>query len=252
MDGNGRWAQERGQPRIDGHRAGAKTVRDIVTYARELGIRYLTLYAFSTENWGRPETEVQGLMSLLADYLTEERPTLLKNRIELGTIGNTDKLPAVVRLLLADVKRATKGLDGMRLTLALSYSSKDEIVRAVKTMAQNVDDGKLDPEKIDAELLAKHLDTHGMPDPDLLIRTSGEQRISNFMLWQLAYSEFYFTDVAWPDFSRAVFDQALAAYCRRERRFGLTGAQVTTPNHVAGTPANTNTNTNTNSNNTPS
>ena len=220
MDGNGRWAQERGHARLEGHRAGAKTVREIVTHARELGVRYLTLYAFSSENWGRPGDEVEGLMELLAQYLIEERPTLLKNRIELSTIGATKKLPSIVRDLLDEVMGVTKGLDGMRLTLALSYGARDEIVRAVQ---QLVDDGV---QVVDEKAIAARLDTRDMPDPDLLIRTSGEMRVSNFLLWQIAYAELYVTDVPWPAFTKDRFDEALAAYAKRQRRFGLTGAQV--------------------------
>ncbi|MFZ9886262.1 MAG: isoprenyl transferase [Myxococcota bacterium] len=226
MDGNGRWAEDRRLPRLEGHRAGARTVRDITTYARELGVRYLTLYAFSSENWGRPGHEVGGLMELLREYLVEERKTLLDNRIELSTIGDTARLPAAVRLLLNDVMGATRGLDGMRLTLALSYGGRDEILRAVRGIAHAVDRGDLDPEEISAAHLEDRLDTAGVPDPDLLIRTSGEQRISNFLLWQLAYAELYFTEVPWPAFARADLDKALVAYANRQRRFGLTGGQV--------------------------
>jgi undecaprenyl diphosphate synthase len=227
MDGNGRWALERGLPRLEGHRAGARTVRDITTYCRELGVRYLTLYAFSSENWGRPKDEVGGLMQLLHDYLVEERPTLLNNGIELCTIGATDKLPLFVRALLAGVREATKGQNGMRLTLALSYGSREEIVRAVKSIAADVKSGALKADAIDDTLISSRLDTADMPDPDLMIRTSGEMRISNFMLWQLAYTELYVTPVAWPDFTRAQLDEAFASFHKRQRRFGLTGTQVT-------------------------
>ena len=220
MDGNGRWAQERGMARLEGHRAGAKAVRDVTTYCRELGVRYLTLYAFSSENWGRPEDEVGGLMQLLHEYLVEERATLLKNDIELRTIGAVDKLPLFVRTVLGVVKEATKGLTGMRLTLALSYGGRDEIVRAVQSLI----DDKV--RTVDEKAISKRLDTADMPDPDLMIRTSGEMRISNFMLWQLAYSELYVTDVPWPAFSRAHVDEAFASYRARQRRFGLTGAQA--------------------------
>ena len=220
MDGNGRWAEDRGLDRIEGHKAGAKTVRDITTYCRELGVRYLTLYAFSTENWGRPDLEVGGLMELLRQYLVDEKATLLKNQIELRTIGAVEKLPLLVRTLLDNVKNATRGLDGMRLTLALSYGSREEIVRAVQKL---VDDGV---KKIDERAIASRLDTSDMPDPDLLIRTSGEMRVSNFMLWQIAYTELYITRVAWPDFTRAQLDEALGAFQKRQRRYGLTGAQT--------------------------
>lgn len=226
MDGNGRWAEERGEPRLFGHTAGAQTVRDITTYARELGIQYLTLYAFSSENWSRPDGEVSGLMDLLREYLVDEQKTLTDNGIRLASIGDTDRLPLPVRLLLDSVKKATAGLDGMQLTLALSYGSRDELLRSVQRIAREVDRGELDPDEIGEEHVARGLWTHDMPDPDLLIRTSGEQRISNFLLWQLAYAELYFADVAWPAFGRAAFDEALAAYGQRDRRFGLTGAQA--------------------------
>ncbi len=226
MDGNGRWAQERGLARLEGHRAGAKTVADITTYCRELGVKYLTLYAFSSENWARPAPEVGGLMQLLADYLMQERPTLLKNGIELHTIGNVDKLPLFVRALLAAVKEASKGQTGMRLTLALSYGAREEITRAAKSLAADVKAGRLAIDAIDEQLLAQRLDSADMPDPDLLIRTSGEMRLSNFMLWQLAYTELFISDVAWPAFTRAHLDEAFAAFHKRQRRFGLTGAQV--------------------------
>jgi undecaprenyl diphosphate synthase len=226
MDGNGRWARERGEERIVGHRAGAKAVRDITTYARELGIRYLTLYAFSSENWGRPDGEVSGLMDLLREYLIEEKKTLLDNGIRLTTIGDVARLPAPVRLLLDDVMDATKELSGMQLTLALSYGSRDEVLRATRALAKQVDRGEIEIDDIDEAAFSAELWTRDMPDPDLLIRTSGEQRISNFLLWQLAYAELVFAQVAWPDFTRDRFDEALASFGARERRFGLTGAQV--------------------------
>jgi len=220
MDGNGRWAKERGHERSAGHRAGAATVRDITTYARELGVRYLTLYAFSSENWGRPDREVAGLMDLLREYLVEERQTLLDNGIRLSTIGDVGKLPAPVRLLLDDVARATEHLDDMRLTLALSYGARDELVRATRALARRVDRGELSLDEIDEEAFAAALWTHDLPDPDLLIRTGGEQRISNFLIWQSAYAELYFTEQLWPDFDRRAFDAALEEYARRSRRFG--------------------------------
>jgi undecaprenyl diphosphate synthase len=219
MDGNGRWAEERGLERIEGHKAGAKTVREVTTYCRELGVRYLTLYAFSTENWGRPDVEVGGLMQLLHQYLVEERATLLKNDIELRIIGAVEKLPLLVRTVLGAVKEATRGLSGMRLTLALSYGSREEIVRAARKCVED----KVD---VDEKNLSARLDTGDMPDPDLMIRTSGEMRISNFMLWQLAYTELWITPVAWPDFGKPHVDEAFAAYRTRQRRFGLTGAQL--------------------------
>lgn len=226
MDGNGRWAQERGLERLEGHRAGARSVRKIVTHAREIGIRYLTLYAFSSENWGRPGNEISGLMDLLAEYLIEEKETMLKNQIELSTIGVTERLPAPVRHLLQSACQETRGLDGMRLTLALSYGARNELLRAVRKLALRVDRGELEPDEVGEADLVAALDTHDLPDPDLLIRTSGEQRLSNFLLWQLAYAELWFTPVAWPEFTPAHFDEAVQIFQGRQRRFGLTAAQI--------------------------
>jgi len=229
MDGNGRWAQARGMPRIEGHRAGAKTVDTIVTYCRELGVQALTLYAFSSENWARPVDEVSGLMGLLTDYLTRERRKMLDNGIRLGAIGNTGKLPLAVRVLHEAVKRDTAKGDGMRLTLALSYGSREEIVRGVRSIAEGVAKGELSPKAIDEAMISESLDTAELgdvADPDLIIRTSGEQRLSNFLMWQAAYSEFYFAQEAWPDFDRASLNRALLAYASRRRRFGMTDAQL--------------------------
>jgi undecaprenyl diphosphate synthase len=229
MDGNGRWAQKRLLPRVLGHREGAKSVRKLVTYAREIGIRYLTLYAFSTENWGRPDLEVSALMMLLRDYLEDERPTIMDNNIKLSTIGATERLPAFVRDPLVELMRDSSDHNGMQLTLALSYSGKEEITRACRALAESVARGELKPESITPEMVANRLDTAGMPDPDLLIRTSGEQRISNFMLWQLAYTELYITQTMWPEFDEEAFNQALAAYQTRTRRFGKTSEQLPEP-----------------------
>ncbi|MCP4502048.1 MAG: isoprenyl transferase [Deltaproteobacteria bacterium] len=226
MDGNGRWAKKRGGERVDGHKAGAQTVREIVTFAREIGIRYLTLYAFSSENWGRPEDEINALMKLLSSYLTEEKQTLLDNDIELFTIGETKKLPLVVRGLLTATKAATRNLGGMRLTLALSYGARDEMVQAVQSIAKDVKKGKLKPTDINEDTISQRLHTKDMPDPDLLLRTSGERRISNFLLWQLAYSELSFIEMSWPEFSKEAFVDALHDYASRQRRFGLIGAQT--------------------------
>jgi undecaprenyl diphosphate synthase len=227
MDGNGRWAEEQGLPRLAGHKEGARVVRDITTHCRELGLTHLTLYAFSTENWGRPDDEVEGLMELLQAYLQDELPTLKKNGVRLQSIGDTSKLPFLVRTLLESTKVATRDLTGMTLTLALSYGGRDEIVAAARALAEQVKNKTLTPKDITADLFAAHLQTAGMPDPDLLIRTSGELRISNFLLWQIAYAELWVTDVAWPDFRRSHFDTALAAFKKRQRRFGKTGAQLT-------------------------
>ena len=226
MDGNGRWAEERKQPRIFGHQQGAVTVRDITTACRERGVKYLTLYSFSTENWSRPDDEVSGLMDLLRTYLKDELPTLQKNGVRLNTIGDTSRLPLLVRTGLEAVKAATSSLTGMTLTLALSYGSRDEIVGAAKKLASDVKAGKVALDAIDDKAFAARLETAGMPDPDLVIRTSGEQRISNFLLWQLAYAELYFSPVAWPDFTRERLDEALADFSSRQRRFGKTGAQM--------------------------
>ena len=226
MDGNGRWAEERGLERLQGHKQGALTVREITTACRERGVKFLTLYSFSTENWSRPVDEVDGLMDLLREYLRDELPTLKKNGVRLATIGDVARLPLVVRTGLEVTRQATANETGMQLTLALSYGSRDEIVDAVKSIARDVKSGRLDVDAVDHALFSSRLQTAGLPDPDLVIRTSGEQRISNFLLWQLAYAELWFTDVAWPDFGRAHLDAAFAAYGKRQRRFGKTGAQV--------------------------
>ncbi len=226
MDGNGRWAEQRGLPRLAGHKQGAVTVREITTACRELGVKYLTLYSFSSENWSRPADEVEGLMGLLHQYLNEELPTLKKNGVRLASIGDTARLPFMVRTLLEATKAATANETGMQLTLALSYGSRDEIVQAARRLAEDVKRGTIKPEAIDHAAFAARLETAGMPDPDLVIRTSGELRVSNFLLWQIAYAELYVTDVAWPDFGRAELAGALDAFRHRERRFGKTGAQV--------------------------
>ncbi|MGE5248101.1 MAG: isoprenyl transferase [Verrucomicrobiota bacterium] len=229
MDGNGRWAQQRGLPRVEGHRMGARAVREVVECARELGIPHLTLYAFSLENWGRPEPEVRTLMGLLQEFLVRELPLMQKHRIRLRTIGDVESLPFGVRQLLARTVAATAGYGEMTLTLALSYAGRNEIVRAVRTIAADAATGALAPEDITEEAFSGRLDTAGTPDPDLVIRTSGEIRISNFLLWQSAYAEFVFTDVLWPDFGKPEFLQALEEFSRRQRRFGLTGEQAGTP-----------------------
>ena len=226
MDGNGRWAQERGLPRIEGHKRGAVTVRDITTACRERGVKYLTLFSFSTENWSRPADEVEGLMDLLRSYLRDELPTLLKNGVRLASIGDVGRLPLLVRTGLEAVKAATASATGMQLTLALSYGGRDEIVQAAQKLARDVKGGRVDVDGIDQAAFASRLQTAGMPDPDLVIRTSGEMRISNFLLWQVAYAELFFADVAWPDFTRERLDEAIAAFHQRQRRFGKTGAQL--------------------------
>ena len=229
MDGNGRWASLRGLPRIEGHRMGVRSVRAVVECARELRIPCLTLYAFSLENWGRPEPEVLALMTLLKEFLVSERSLLRRHRIRLRVIGEISSLPSPVRRVLERTVSSTAKNTGMTLTLGLSYAGRNEIVRAARRLAAEAAEGKIAPEEITEEVFSSRLDTGGIPDPDLVIRTSGELRISNFLLWQSAYSEFAFTDVLWPDFGKAEFLQALDEYSRRHRRFGLTGEQAAKP-----------------------
>jgi undecaprenyl diphosphate synthase len=226
MDGNGRWAKKNDMGRIAGHRAGAESVRVVVETAREIGISCLTLYAFSAENWMRPSGEVKALMSLLVQYLRSEVKTMLKNDIRLMTIGNTKALPGHVKRILTKAIEETGRCQGMVLNLALSYSSRDEIMDAVKALLADVASGKIAVDDISQDALARYLNTAGLPDPDLLIRTSGEYRLSNFLLWQSAYTELYFTDVLWPDFRKEHFIEAIADYQARERRFGLISEQL--------------------------
>lgn len=224
MDGNGRWAKKRLINRIKGHEKGSEAVRTIVRTCREIGIPILTLYAFSTENWQRPKSEVTALMSLLKKFLESEKTEMLDNNIRLNAIGQTERLPEDVRKTLYKTMDLTKKNDGLRLNLALSYGGRSEILRMVKQIAKKVRDGHIDPDLITSELISEHLYTADMPDPDLLIRTSGEVRISNFLLWQIAYTEIYITDTLWPDFGKDEFVQILKDYQRRERRFGRTGS----------------------------
>lgn len=230
MDGNGRWAAGRGLPRIAGHRAGVDTVRSIVEECARLEIPYLTLFAFSTENWRRPEDEVGALMVLLDQYLKRELKTLMKNNVRLNTIGRLEDLPGNVRHTLEGVTGSSAGNSGLTLTLALSYSGRDDIVHGMQRIAKDVRDGRLEPEAIDDDIVTSSLDTGSgtieIPDPDLLIRTSGEMRISNFLLWQIAYSEFYVTEKLWPDFRETDLHAAIETYKKRERRFGMTSEQV--------------------------
>jgi len=220
MDGNGRWAKKRLLNRIKGHEKGSEAVRMVVRSCREIGIRYLTLYAFSTENWQRPKTEVEALMVLLRKFLQSERNELVENNIRLRVIGQVDRLPAEVRQALQETMAATQDKTGMDLILALSYGGRAEIVTMVQRLAEKSKRGLIEPESITAELVADHLFTRDIPDPDLLIRTSGEMRISNFLLWQIAYSEIFVTPTLWPDFSKDELLQILEDYQRRERRFG--------------------------------
>lgn len=226
MDGNGRWARKLGNQRLFGHKKGVKSVNTSVEIASELGVKYLTLYAFSTENWSRPKAEVDGLMSLLVSTIEDETPQLNKNNIRLNAIGNMDALPDGVREKLYKAINSTSQNTGLVLTLALSYSSRWEILNAVKNVCEDIQKGKLDIEAINEKTFSLYLTTQEMPDPELIIRTSGEQRISNFLLWQGAYSELYFSPVLWPDFSKDDFVNAIVDYQKRERRFGKTSEQV--------------------------
>jgi undecaprenyl diphosphate synthase len=226
MDGNGRWATQRGLTRIAGHRRGKDSVKEVVETARRLGISYLSLYAFSSENWQRPKDEVSALMRFLRHYLVTELKRMMKNGIRLLTIGNTRRLPREVQVALRDVVERTKGNTGMTVILAVSYGGREELTEAVRSVARRVRRGELAPEAIDEDVVAAHLGTAGIPDPDLLIRTSGEMRISNFLLWQIAYTEIYVTDTLWPDFREPQFLEALGQFQSRERRFGRTGEQT--------------------------
>ncbi len=226
MDGNGRWATNHGRPRLDGHRQGAESVRDITRASRELGIEALTLYAFSSQNWARPAEEVMGLMHLLRDFLIDERSEILDNQIRLEAIGDVERLPAMVTDPLQELRIASAGNRGMTLTLALSYGGRESIARAVRDAVRDAAAGKLRPEDVDVECFNRYLPTAMLPQVDLLIRTSGEQRISNFLLWEIAYAELVFIDVQWPEFRRAHLHQCLEQYAARERRFGLTSAQL--------------------------
>ncbi len=227
MDGNGRWAKKRMWNRLRGHREGAESVDVVTEAARKAGVEFLTLYAFSTENWSRPADEVNGLWTLLEEFLEKKREKLVRNRIRLHFIGHLEHLPERVRGKALEVKRATEehGWD-MTLTLALSYGSRDEIACATREIARKVKEGVIAPEDISDDLIRSHLFTADMPDPDLIVRTSGELRVSNFLLWQSAYAEYYFTETLWPDFREKEFLEALQAYQGRQRRFGKTGEQI--------------------------
>ncbi len=226
MDGNGRWAQERMLKRIIGHQKGVETVRSIVEESSMLGIQYLTLFAFSSENWLRPKSEVKSLMSLLKKYISMETPRMMKNNILFNVIGELEELPDDVKSAVENAVRKTSGNTGMVLTLALSYGARQEILRAVKNLADDIAAGKTDIGKLDENFFSGYLFTASLPEPDFLIRTSGEMRISNFLLWQIAYAELYFTEVNWPDFGKEEFYKALCDYQARERRYGLTSGQL--------------------------
>jgi undecaprenyl diphosphate synthase len=228
MDGNGRWAKEKGEDRLFGHMHGVESVRNIVEGCAELGVQYLTLYAFSTENWDRPEDEVTGLMELLVDTIRQEVPTLNKNNIRLHVIGDMDMLPANARKELGEALEETSKNTGLKLVMALSYSSRWEIKDAVKRLAGDVKEGSLSVEDITEDKFRQYLSTRNFPDPELMIRTSGEFRISNFLLYQMAYTELYFTDTRWPDFRKENLYEAIINFQGRERRFGKTSEQVST------------------------
>ncbi|MCR5154140.1 MAG: isoprenyl transferase [Lachnospiraceae bacterium] len=220
MDGNGRWAKKKGLPRSLGHRAGGKAVERICKDAYNMGVKYLTIYAFSTENWSRSQEEIDALMNILRDYLSDCIKQSNKNKMRVRIIGDISRLDEDIQKKIADLEEATKNNDGLRFFIALNYGGRDEIKRAVAGMLKDSKEGKLREEDITEEKISSYLDTKDCPDPDILIRTSGEQRLSNFLLWQLAYTEFYFTDVLWPDFSKKDLEKAIEYYNTRERRFG--------------------------------
>ena len=221
MDGNGRWAQERGQDRIHGHVNGVESVRRTINAALDNNIQFLTLYTFSTENWGRPAFEVEGLMELFCKCVVAEAPTLIEKSVKVNVIGDIENMPQNVQEHLHKIINLTKNGTDLTLILALNYSSRDEITRAVMKIARKIESNEMQPQNITQNLIEKHLDTAKYPDPDLIIRTSGECRLSNFLLWQSAYSEMYFTDTLWPDFNKESFDEALKEYSSRDRRFGI-------------------------------
>jgi undecaprenyl diphosphate synthase len=220
LDGNGRWAKSKGMPRNYGHTVGAKNVETVCQAADELGIEYLTLYAFSTENWNRPASEVEALMKLLESYLKNCIKTAEKNNMRVRVIGEIGRLSEKFQARIKELEEASSKNTGLNLTIAINYGSRDEMIRAMRRMTADVREGRLTEEEITEQVFASYLDTHELPDPDLLIRTSGEQRLSNYLLWQLAYSEFYFTDVPWPDFHKKELELAVEAYNNRDRRFG--------------------------------
>jgi len=226
MDGNGRWAQRRGLPRVEGHRRGARSVKEVVRAAREVGLRALTLYAFSSQNWHRPPDEVATLMQLLRDYVIDERPEIMNNGIRLIAIGDVDRLPDFVRDPLEALMRDSSGNRAMTLCLALSYGGRESIVSTARVLCELAARGALKPDEITEDRFSAALQTGGLPQLDLLIRTSGEERLSNFLLWEAAYAELYFTDIYWPDFGREELVKALESYWRRERRFGMTREQI--------------------------
>ena len=220
LDGNGRWAKAKGMPRNYGHAQGSKNVEKICEEAWRMGIKYLTVYAFSTENWNRPKDEVDALMKLLRNYMKTCLKTAAKNDMKVRVIGDITKLDEDIQKRILELEEATKDNGGLNFQIAINYGSRDEITRAVRALAEDVKEGKLAPEEVDEACIERYLDTHDIPDPDLLIRTSGEQRLSNYLLWQLAYTEFYFTDIPWPDFSKQELEKAIEQYNHRDRRYG--------------------------------
>lgn len=220
LDGNGRWAKAKGMPRNYGHMQGAKAVEDILEIARDMGIKYLTVYAFSTENWNRPETEVSALMTILRQYLKSSIKKSMKNNVRCRVIGERSKLSDDIQAAIKELEDTTAGNTGLQFTIAINYGSRDEITRAVRKIAARCKDGEFNPEDITEEMIASELDTADLPDPDLMIRTCGEQRISNYLLWQCAYTEFYYTDVCWPDFDENQLRMAVESYAGRTRKFG--------------------------------
>ena len=220
LDGNGRWAKAKGMPRNYGHAQGSKNVEKICEEAWRMGIKYLTVYAFSTENWNRPKEEVNALMKLLRNYMKTCLKTAAKNDMKVRVIGDITKLDEDIQKRILELEEATKNNGGLNFQIAINYGSRDEITRAVRALAEDVKKGKLMPEEVDETCIEKYLDTHDIPDPDLLIRTSGEQRLSNYLLWQLAYTEFYFTDVPWPDFTKQELEKAIEQYNSRDRLYG--------------------------------
>ncbi len=220
LDGNGRWARKRGMPRTAGHAAGAETFRRVATYCRDIGVKYLTAYAFSTENWRRPPEEVAEIWHLLREYLDETYERMERDRVKVRILGGREEMPEDVRELLAKIDEKSRHIDGITLCLCINYGSRDEITRAARLLAEDAAAGKISPEEITEDSIASRLYSAGIPDPDLIIRPSGEVRLSNFLLWQCAYSELYFTDTLWPDFGEEEIDRAVAEYNRRDRRYG--------------------------------
>ena len=220
LDGNGRWAKAKGMPRNYGHTQGSKNVEKICEIAYKMGVKYLTVYAFSTENWNRPKSEVDALMTLLRNYMKTCLKTAEKNRMKVRIIGDKSRLDEDIRTRIEELEEASRNNDGLNFQIAINYGSRDEMIRAMKKMVKECEDGKLTSEEITEEKFESYLDTHDIPDPDLLIRTSGEQRLSNYLLWQLAYTEFYFTDIPWPDFTKEELEKAIEQYNSRDRRYG--------------------------------